>query len=105
MTNKPKDTKELREKLVETLLSEGVRVTMSVAKALDEFIDRDVATLILQERERWEGELLEEIIKMTDLYTITDIGEANQHKMYDDIPILDIKSFREWLKSRLGGEN
>ena len=42
MANDKMKKSNLREKLVKTLLSEDVQVTMSVAKALDEFIDVDV---------------------------------------------------------------
>lgn len=43
--------KRLREKLVKALLSEGVIVTMSVARAMDEFIDTDVSRELKRERE------------------------------------------------------
>ena len=56
-----KTTKEkmadLKKELVKKLLAEGVQVTMSVAKALDEFIDVDVSDKIesLLEKEREES--------------------------------------------------
>ena len=48
---------DLKKELVKKLLAEGVQVTMSVAKALDEFIDVDVSDKIesLLEKEKEES--------------------------------------------------
>ena len=58
MTKTTREEKtDLKKKLVKKLLAEGVQVTMSVAKALDEFIDVDVSDKIesLLEKEKEES--------------------------------------------------
>jgi len=70
---KPKTTREkakvdLKKKIVKKLLAEGVQVTMSVAKALDEFIDVDVADKIEHLLEKGKERGMREVM---DDYTST----------------------------------
>ena len=80
---------DLKKKIVKKLLIEGVQVTMSVAKALDEFIDVDVADktehLLEKEKEtlleRVEG-IMKESIGIKKLKDPTDLKKRMQRFAY-----------------------
>ena len=87
-TTREKKT-DLKKELVKKLLAEGVQVTMSVAKALDEFIDVDVADktehLLEKEKEtlleRVEG-IMKESIGIEKLKDPTDLKKRIQRFAY-----------------------
>lgn len=74
------DKDKLRKKLTETLLSEGISITMSVAKALDEFIDNDVEEFLNQQK----GNLLEEIY-LSGRETFDDGFTDDRQKVFEKV--------------------
>jgi len=76
-TTREKKT-DLKKELVKKLLAEGVQVTMSVAKALDEFIDVDVADKFehLLDKEQLEEMRWRAIDGYQGKYAISDYGHV-----------------------------
>ena len=91
---------DLKKKIVKKLLIEGVQVTMSVAKALDEFIDVDVAdkTEHLLEKERQEFiDILENIKRYANGETATSRGQIVE---FIDIEAQKLSTFKPKEKTK-----
>ena len=91
---------DLKKKIVKKLLIEGVQVTMSVAKALDEFINVDVTDKIehLLEKERQEFiDILENIKRYANGETATSRGQIVE---FIDIEAQKLSTFKPKEKTK-----
>ena len=84
--------KRLKIKLAKTLLFEGIVVTLSVAKAIDEFIDVDVSKELKEELKKERERTLKEAVKLSDEI------EAGKETKFEEWRAF--KSFRNTLRDK-----